>query len=101
MNDKVPGRALDELFEPDVSKGYFELAIKVAEHHGLLMLRTGLEICHASRQTWKGGVLAGASIWFCSNASSSGGLLASGYSLNDTGMLTDYFPAGLNTPTFL
>ena len=32
MNDKVLGRALDELFELDVSKVYFELAIKVAKH---------------------------------------------------------------------
>ena len=32
MNDKVLGRALDELFELDVSKVYFELAIKVATH---------------------------------------------------------------------
>ena len=50
MSDKIPGRALDELFEPDVSKVYFELAIKVAEHPGVLMLRTDLKICHASRQ---------------------------------------------------
>ena len=32
MNDKVLRRALDELFELDVSKVYFELAIKVATH---------------------------------------------------------------------
>ena len=35
MNDKVPGRALDGLFDPEVSKVYFELAIKVAKHLGL------------------------------------------------------------------
>ena len=32
LNDKVLGRALDELFDLDVSKVYFELAIKVATH---------------------------------------------------------------------
>ena len=32
LNDKVLGRALDTLFELDVSKVYFELAIKVAKH---------------------------------------------------------------------
>ena len=32
INDKVLGRALDELFELDVSKVYFELAIKVVTH---------------------------------------------------------------------
>ncbi|MCW7551620.1 IS1634 family transposase [Endozoicomonas gorgoniicola] len=32
INDKVLGRALDELFELGVSKVYFELAIKVATH---------------------------------------------------------------------
>ena len=35
MNDKVLGRALDELFELNVSKVYFELAIKVAKHFKL------------------------------------------------------------------
>ena len=52
MNDKVPGRVLDELFEPDASKVYFEMAIKVVEHPGLLMLRTDLKICHVSRR-WR------------------------------------------------
>ncbi len=32
LNDKILGRALDELFDLDVSKVYFELAIKVATH---------------------------------------------------------------------
>ena len=32
LNDKVLGRTLDELFEADVSKVYFELAIKVVNH---------------------------------------------------------------------
>ena len=32
LNDKVLGRTLDELFELDVSKVYFELAIKVVNH---------------------------------------------------------------------
>ncbi|KEQ17100.1 IS1634 family transposase [Endozoicomonas numazuensis] len=32
LNDKVLGRALDEMFNLDVSKVYFELAIKVAKH---------------------------------------------------------------------
>ena len=32
INDKVLGRALDVLFDLDVSKVYFELAIKVAKH---------------------------------------------------------------------
>lgn len=32
LNDKVLGRTLDELFELDVSKVYFELAIKVINH---------------------------------------------------------------------
>ena len=32
LNDKVLGRALDELFDLDVSKVYFELAIKVTTH---------------------------------------------------------------------
>ena len=50
MNDKVPGKSLDELFELDVSKVYFEPAIKTAEHPGLLMLCTDLEICHTSRR---------------------------------------------------
>ena len=37
MNDKVPGRVLDKILEPNVSKVYFEMAIKVAEHSGLLI----------------------------------------------------------------
>ena len=32
INDKVLGRALDELFDLDVSKVYFELANKVVTH---------------------------------------------------------------------
>lgn len=32
LNDKVLGRTLDELFELNVSKVYFELAIKVINH---------------------------------------------------------------------
>ena len=32
INDKIPGRILDELFDLDVSKVYFERAIKVVRH---------------------------------------------------------------------